>query len=301
MNSAVPHITVCICTFKRPELLARTLKELGTPSTNPDFTHSIVVVDNDAAKSGEPTVAAFRSSYTTPIVYCVEPEQNIALARNRALANATGDYVAFIDDDEVPGKEWLARMLAACRKYQVDGALGPVLPYFELEPPAWVVKGKFFDRPTHDTGYMIPWSEGRTGNVLFRRDIVQGSDEPFRREYGSGGEDRDFFRRMIGAGRRFVWCNEAPVHELVPSERWQRSFMLRRALLRGKMALNHGGNWSELSKSMTAVIGYSLALPVLFLLGQHIFMLYLIKACDHAGKLLAAAGVSPIRQKYVIE
>ena len=36
------------------------------------------------------------------VKYCVEPRQNIALARNKALQNAEGDLIAFIDDDEFP-------------------------------------------------------------------------------------------------------------------------------------------------------------------------------------------------------
>jgi succinoglycan biosynthesis protein ExoM len=220
MSNPMPHVTVCICTFKRPELLRRTLEGIASQQEGSAFECSIVVVDNDASKSAEQTVSTFSRSSNVSVTYVVEPEQNIALARNRALAQATGDYVAFIDDDEVPGEGWLERLLATCEKHRGAGALGPVLPYFEEQPPSWVVKGKFFDRPIHATGYVIPMGEGRTGNVLFKRGILEGIAEPFRREYGSGGEDRDFFRRMIGAGHIFVWCNEAPVHELVPAVRW---------------------------------------------------------------------------------
>ena len=300
MNAAVPHITVCICTYKRPELLERALRGIASQATDGAFEFSIVVVDNDAARSARATVDDFSASSAVPAVYCVEPEQNIALARNRALAQATGDFVAFIDDDEVPAKQWLAKLLEACLKYSVAGALGPVLPYFEDKPPAWVLKGKFFDRPTHKTGHIIPWSEGRTGNLLIKRDILQGIVEPFKPEYGSGGEDRDFFRRMIDAGHSFVWCDEAPAHELVPPVRWRRSFMLRRALLRGKMALNHCRSFGEIGKSIAAVAGYSLLLPVMLLFGHHVFMLYLIRTCDHAGKLLAAVGINPVSEKYVV-
>lgn len=41
------HISVCICTFKRPSLLLRLLKELAGQETQGLFTYSIVVVDND--------------------------------------------------------------------------------------------------------------------------------------------------------------------------------------------------------------------------------------------------------------
>jgi hypothetical protein len=107
--------------------------------------------------------------------------------------------------------------------------------------------------------------------------------------------------RMIKKGHAFVWCDEAVAYEVVPPVRWKRSFMLRRALLRGKMALNQHSGMGDLVKSFLAVIGYALALPVLLVLGQHLAMKYLIRTCDHAGKLLAFVGLNPIREKYVLE
>ena len=77
--------------------------------------------------------------------------------------------------------------------------------------------------------------------------------------------------------------------------------MLRRALLRGKMASNENGGITATAKSFIAVVGYSLALPILLLLGHHVFMKYLIKTFDHAGKLLALIGLDPVREKYVLQ
>ena len=51
------------------------------------------------------------------ISYDVEPEQNIALARNRAIGNASGEYVALIDDDEFPDKQWLLTLYEAIDRY----------------------------------------------------------------------------------------------------------------------------------------------------------------------------------------
>jgi hypothetical protein len=164
-----------------------------------------------------------------------------------------------------------------------------------------VKKGGFCDRPSHPTGFEINWTQGRTGNLLIKRDILDGVDPVFRPEFGSGGEDRNFFRRMIERGRVFIWCNEAVAYEWVPPLRWKRSFMIRRALLRGKMALNQHRGLGDLTKSFLAVIGYTLALPILFVMGHHLFMKYLIKTCDHSGKLLAFVGLDPVREKYVLE
>jgi succinoglycan biosynthesis protein ExoM len=301
MGEDRPHITVCICTFRRATLLMRLLQELGSQETAGLFTYSVVVSDNDAVQSAKELVLRFAKSSHVKVVYCAQPEQNIALARNTALANAVGEYIAFIDDDEYPARDWLLTLLRACNKYGVEGVLGPVKPHFEQSPPEWVKTGNFFERPSHETGFIIGWTEGRTGNLLFKRRILDGIREVFRRQFGSGGEDRDFFRRMIGSGSVFVWCSEAVAYEIVPPIRWKRSFMLRRALLRGKMALNHDSGIREILKSLIAVTGYTLALPLSVVMGHHLLMKCLIRTCDHAGKLLAFVGLNPIREKYVVE
>src|SRR5580700_7943958 len=104
MTNESKHIAICICTYKRPVLLKRLLDDLGGQDTGGLFTYSIVVVDNDHLRSAEPVVSVFAAASAIPIRYCEEPRQNIALARNKAVENATGDFVAFIDDDEFPMK-----------------------------------------------------------------------------------------------------------------------------------------------------------------------------------------------------
>ena len=228
----------------------------------------------------------------------MEPEQNIALARNKALEHADGDFVAFIDDDEFPVKDWMYNLFKCCNTYGADGVLGPVKPYFEHKPPQWVIKGNFFERPTYYTGYQLHWPETRTGNVLFRREMLKGIDCPFRSEFGTGSEDIDFFKRMMVKGRIFVWCNNAVVYELVPPKRCNRSYLLRLALLRGGNSLKHReGRALRLLKSLIAIPMYGLALPFLFVAGQHHFMNYLIKFLDHAGRILSLLGIIPVQKR----
>jgi hypothetical protein len=181
----------------------------------------------------------------------------------------------------------------------VDGVLGPVRPYFEHVPPSWVSKGKFFDRPAHVTGYPLSWPETRAGNVLFKREIIQGLENPFRAEFGTGSEDVDFFKRMIGQGRTFVWCAEAAVAEYVPPARCRRGYQIKKALLRGGNALKHKTPHQTRSilKSLAALPLYGLALPFLYIAGDHLFMKYLISLCDHAGKLLKLLHINPVKER----
>lgn len=292
------HITVCVCTYKRPAFLTRLLNALQDQDSAPKFTYGLVVIDNDHLGTAERAVQDFRKSASISISYGIEPKQNIALARNKAIHSSRGDYIAFIDDDEIPQRNWLVTLHALFKQLHVDGVLGPVVPSYEGKPPKWVVKGKFYDRPSHKTGTILHWTNTRTGNVLLRRSIFSDKENMFRPEFGSGGEDRDFFRRMIAKGMRFVWCAEARVYETIPADRCTRSFMLRRALLRGQ--LPHFSR-VDMLKSLVVIPLYTASLPILLMGAHHTFMKYLIKDCDHVGRICSFLGIRLIKDKYVIQ
>jgi cellulose synthase/poly-beta-1,6-N-acetylglucosamine synthase-like glycosyltransferase len=137
--------------------------------------------------------------------------------------------------------------------------------------------------------------------VLLRRRILSRVGQAFRPAFLTA-EDQDFFRRMIEKGHRFIWCNEAVAYEIVPPDRWKRSFMLRRALLRGKISIMHPTFGArDVAKSLLAVPVYALALPFALLVGQHCFMNCLVKLFDHGGKILAMLGMDPVKDAYVTE
>jgi glycosyltransferase involved in cell wall biosynthesis len=302
MTKEVPHISVCICTFRRTDLLQRLLRGLGDQETGGLFTYSIVVADNDELRSAEAMVSEFAAKSAITVRYCVEPRQNIALARNKAVANTAGDFVAFIDDDEFTSKNWLLTLFKARNEYGADGVLGPVKPHFDEEPPKWILKGRFYDRPSYPTGLVIDGKKGRTGNVLLKRDLFAAAGaQPFRPQFRTG-EDQDFFTRMIELRYRFIWCDEATAYEVVPPKRWRRTFMLRQALLRGGTSvLRPSFGPLDVVKSFTAVAIYSVVLPFSLLLGHHRFMTLLIKLFNHLGKLLALQDWNPVREPYVTD
>ncbi len=295
------HIAVCICTYKRPDYLKRLLRELAGQETGGLFTYSIVVADNDQSESARAVVSHFASSSPIQIKYCAEPRQNIALARNKAIENASGDFIACIDDDEFPQQDWLLNLFKTCTQYGVAGVLGPVERYFDDKPPEWILKGDFYQRPTHKTGFVIPWHGARTSNLLLNSQLFADGDPPFRPEFRAG-EDQDFFRRTIEKGHVFVWCNEAVVFEVVPPFRWRRTVMLKRALLRGATAVLHPTFGAMgIAKSIIAIPLYTAALPFALILGQHKFMTLSISLFDHLGKMLAILGINPIKGQYVTE
>jgi glycosyltransferase involved in cell wall biosynthesis len=286
-------------------LLRRLLEGVAKQQTGDEaFTFSCVVVDNDELGSGRPVVDRFATECGMRLTYEIEPQRNFALVRNRTLSLAKGDFVAFIDDDEVPVPEWLANLLDTQKRSGADGVLGPVRPYFDDPPPRWILRGKLCERPVHPTGMVMDWAQSRTGNVLIKRTLFEQGGMRFDPAYATGGEDVDFFKRAAMAGYRFVWCEEAPAYELVPPERCRKSYFLKRALLLGQISLKHATDRLTPGvririglRSLLALLLYALALPVLMLGGFHLAMKYLIKACHHLGRLSALVGIKLMRAR----
>lgn len=298
-RNLLPHITVCVCSFRRPRMLRRLLLKLNEQETEDLFTYSIVVADNDIERSGGPVVMKVGSVCKVPIRYCVEPRRNIALARNKAVEQAEGAFVALIDDDEFPEPTWLLTLYQNLCEYRVDGVLGVVKRHFEEVPPTWFKKSGIYSRRVNPTGTTVRWKESRTGNALLKRGMFICDPEPFRARFRAG-EDQDFFRRKIEAGYRFIWSAEAVVSETIPPARWKRSYILRKAMLQGATAaLQPNCTFFNIVKSLIAIPLYLLALPFTLLFGQQYFMRLMVKICDHLGKVLMRAGISPIREEYV--
>jgi succinoglycan biosynthesis protein ExoM len=294
----IPNICVCICTFKRPELLAKLLRALQDQRTDGLFTVSAVVVDNDASCSARDTVLKLAAELKYPIRYEAEPKQNIALARNRGVLNADGEFIATIDDDEVPCKEWLFLLLQTLRACNADAVLGPVCPTYPPEAPTWLIRSGLCDRETYPTGTVLTREHPlRTGNTLLHRRIFADGKKLFREEYGrTGGEDGDFFAARVDDGFKFVWCAEAPAYEDVPPDRCVLSYYLKRFLrfgaLTGKrMRAGIVPLWMNFFKSLAVSITFLPAIPVWALLGKHIFARNFSKYLYHLSRFLATLGI----------
>lgn len=292
------HISICICTYRRNELLARLLRTVAGQETAGLFDFSVVVVDNDAAGPAKGTVMQARRDLGLDITYGIEPVRTIPAARNHALRLARGNYIGIIDDDELAPPQWLVTMYKAIQTFDVDGALGPVHPFFEKRPPAWLVKSGFCERPVHRTGTLLDWEDTRTGNVLLKKSVFDEHQLCFDLKCETSGSDKEFFREAMDMGCRFIAVEEAPVFEIVPPERQTKGYYLRRAMVQAsnerKFRAPHLHGMSSVAvpmKAISALILYTLALPFCALIGSHAVMRYAEKIVYHLSWLLAMLGI----------
>jgi succinoglycan biosynthesis protein ExoM len=232
------RVAVCVATYARPDGLARVLDGIaqqivGPPATDRSIAIRAVVVDNDPAGPSRTVCDVRARDFPLGLRYEVEPRRGITFARNHAVTAAGNDvdFIAFLDDDEVPEPGWLATLLRVQATYNADVVSGPVVPYFPVAPSAWILEGRFFDRPRYPTGHAL--THALTGNALIRPSVFESTGRFDDRFALTGGEDLQFFRRAAATGHRIVWADEARVDEWVPVSRANLRWLLRRAYRAG--------------------------------------------------------------------
>jgi glycosyltransferase involved in cell wall biosynthesis len=118
MTVDVPlSVSVVIPSYHRPENLAKCLTGLFSLESIPDEVVVVRHVDD------EKTAALLRTS-TNPVKEVVTQKPGTPLARQLGVEVATGDIIAFIDDDAIPHREWLTRLRAAFATSSVGGVGG---------------------------------------------------------------------------------------------------------------------------------------------------------------------------------
>lgn len=293
-------VSVCLATYRRPQQLESLLEDLTRQTRPPD---ELIVVDNDGDGSARQIVDR-RVSAGAPfaIHYDIQPIKNISLTRNKTVMGATGDWLAFIDDDERAPETWLEQLLAAAARYEADGVLAPVIPDVPPTAPAWIRRGRFYDFHRLPSGSILAGNHMRFGNVLLRGSSVRALTGPFDPELGlTGGEDGDMLSRLKLAGARIVWCDEAVVHEPVAASRLKLKWLLLRALSGGQDFARHTlrGRYGPVSLAsrlllLTRALLQTLAAALLVLvswpLGRHHAAHWLTKVSANIGKLSVFLG-----------
>jgi O-antigen biosynthesis protein len=259
LPATAPPVTVVVPTCGRPDILRRSIDAL----TSLDYpNYELLVIDNKPHLPATAETVATYAASDPRVRYLAEPRPGVSHARNRGLAAAAGEIVAFADDDVLVEPGWLTALVAGFIDDQVAGVTGMVLASeLETPPQLWIEQyGGFgkgcarrrFERSGFDMEEgdecqrvaavqrsLYPYSPGIFGsgaNMAFRTGIARrlGGFDP---RLGSGvatrsGEDIDLLLRVILDGKAIMYEPAAVV--------WHRHKRDRRALRRTMYAYGVG-------------------------------------------------------------
>ena len=233
------RVTVIIATYNRAALLDQCLDHLCRQRFAPG--DEVIVVDNGSTDDTASVVARHQIRCAAPLRLLHEPTPGKSRAITRALALATGDILAFTDDDANVDEDWLDAWRDLMADPGVALAGGPVRPRWQSTVPQWIRRARdryprlgapiglldYGDRPIELGARTVLGA-----NLAVRREVFTragGFPTHLGKLRGTllSGEDHQLCRRVQDAGFRAMYVPAAAVHHWVPAGRARVSYCLR--------------------------------------------------------------------------
>jgi glucosyl-dolichyl phosphate glucuronosyltransferase len=227
--------TVAMCTHNHADRLVRTLADLPRVRA-PREPWELLVIDNGSSDVTASLLAGhvWPPGWTVRVVY--EAKLGLSNARNRAVAEARGEYLIFIDDDETADPDWLCAFERLIDAHRPDAFGGRIRVLFEDERPRWLTDELlgFLGELNHADAVQplvaddTPFFGGNFGchRSVFER--IGPFDTGLGRKGGTnaGGEDVDVYRRLLAAGLKVWWTPAAVIYHRIQAAKLKRGYFL---------------------------------------------------------------------------
>jgi glucosyl-dolichyl phosphate glucuronosyltransferase len=237
-------ISAVIPTYNRAQCLEKALQSLCR-QTLVKSQYEIIVVDNNSSDNTQGIVEKF-FSYGN-VRYQVEKQQGVSCARNRGWKIASGQYIAFMDDDITANKNWLEKIIEAFRVFGSEALVvgGKVELVWESSRPAWLSEKVTFCLGSKDLG-SSPVALGENQfllscNMAFSRGALKitGGFHPYICRTGYkllSWEDTLIQIELVRKGYQRFYQPEAVVHHHILGSRLNKLWFIRRMYWEGVSA-----------------------------------------------------------------
>ena len=239
------EITIAVCTYRRPLMLKKCLDSLICQKI-PKINYEILVIDNCPKENSQYIVRKILNEYQNQTIrYYIEPTLGTTHARNRAIRESRGEWIAFIDDDEVAEKSWLLNLKNSALCYDENSYLfgGKIVLDFDLSQLPWLPP-KFYGYFSHvdhgeETKILDLQKEEYilTSNMFFKKAALKGilfqEDLGHKGYMEGGGEDIRFVQDLDKIGIMQVYIPKAIVKHYVTLERLKPNQLLTRLFSTG--------------------------------------------------------------------
>lgn len=246
-------ISILIPTFNRADELGPTLDSVASLRVPQRWAVEVIVVDNGSTDSTCEVVEERVGRYPCPLRIVAEERSGASFARNRGMAEAAHDHLAYFDDDVRVSKEWLDGYLEAVTKMEADSVVGPVHPLIDTQLPASITEPvlKSLSSPYSRRGPDMMLLPDRCAHEIpgcnfgvTRRaaERVGGFDVNLGPKGADwrGGEDHEFGMRLRDAGCRVVYSPKCRIEHRIRVEKLQRPYLTRRWHEQGRIQKERG-------------------------------------------------------------
>ena len=235
-------VTVTIQTYNRAGTLAETLESLRPLRCPEGADYEILVVDNNSSDRTAAVLEEYRGLLAPRLRSVVERQQGLSHARNRALQEARGEIVSFLDDDVIVDPDWLAAVTAAFEEHAATVVGGRTYLIYRSRRPTWLPAHYEFYLSRLDYGdqVLVATDHDLYGlNFSIRRAtaLQVGGFNPALGRSGRislrSGEESDLLRKIRSLGGIVVYEPRALVGHIVLASRLRMQWFVRRAFSAG--------------------------------------------------------------------
>lgn len=234
-------VTVAICTHNRAKDTGEAIVSVLTQSFDKGEIE-IIVVDNRSSDDTAQVVEGLRQRHGNRIRYVFEDRLGLSVARNRAIREANGEYILFLDDDALASSHWVRHIVDVFERDEAIGCVGGKIdPIWEAGEPDWIPEEyrSVFTILDYSKGVKempapaIPYG----ANVAFRKSVFEHY-EPFREDLGRVGsnllssEESELIARIRGKFKVF-YSSYALVKHKIPKERTTKKWFMKRIFWQG--------------------------------------------------------------------
>lgn len=240
------NVSIIIATRNRASFLRETLQSIRTLIVPNGMNAELLVVDNGSTDETAEVVKSARLDHIA-LRYVCERQPGQTRARNRGLAETSGEMILFIDDDVHPPRDWIVGMSQTLIEHgpcAVAGGvrLAPALcrPWMTPLHRSWLAATEWLDpiRPRGMVG----------ANMGFSREVL-GRVPGFDPELGPGalgfGDEQLFASQLLEAGYRIVSRQDVCVEHHFDPRRLLRQSWLDAAQKRGRSTAYRGHHWEH--------------------------------------------------------
>lgn len=231
-------ISIIVCTYNRDKFIYDCLKRIADNGF-PEDGYEVILVNNNSTDSTEQLCKKFISDYPqVQFRYFNETNQGLSYARNRGIAEASGDWVVFLDDDAMMHPGYLSNLKKRLDQYPDAGAFGgEITPEFESgTTPEWLCKWTYSWVSAINLGHEVCLFEGGKYPVGANMGMSRRAIETcglFNTELGRtennlmGGEEKDIFNRIKKEGFPVYYFPDVAVNHVIPPHRTTIDFIKR--------------------------------------------------------------------------